>query len=46
MVNLGEEAIRAPFLLAAEEEADNMAVASTSVAGGALGPDDHSFRSP
>ena len=32
MVNLGEEAIRAPFSLAAEEEADNMAVASTSVA--------------
>jgi hypothetical protein len=31
-VNLGEEAIRAPFSLAAEEEADNMAVASTSVA--------------
>ena len=32
MVNLGEAAIRAPFLLAAEEEADIMAVASTSVA--------------
>ena len=32
MVNLGEETIRAPFSLAAEEEADNMAVASTSVA--------------
>ena len=32
MVNLGEEAIRAPFSLAAEEEADNMAVALTSVA--------------
>ena len=32
MVNLGEEAIRAPFSLAAEEEADIMAVASTSVA--------------
>ena len=32
MVNLGEEAIRAPFLFAAEEEADIMAVASTSVA--------------
>ncbi len=31
-MNLGEEAICAPFLLAAEEEADNMAVASTSVA--------------
>ena len=32
MVNLGEAAICAPFLLAAEEEADIMAVASTSVA--------------
>jgi hypothetical protein len=32
MMNLGEEAIRALFLLAAEEEADIMAVASTSVA--------------
>lgn len=32
MVNLGEAAIRAPFLLAAEEEVDIMAVASTSVA--------------
>ena len=32
MVNLGEEAIRAPFSLAAEEEADIMAVALTSVA--------------
>jgi hypothetical protein len=32
MVNLGEEAIRAPFSLAAEEEADNMVVALTSVA--------------
>ena len=32
MVNLGEEAIRAPFSLAAEEEADIRAVASTSVA--------------
>ena len=32
MVNLGEAAIRAPLLLAAEEEVDIMAVASTSVA--------------
>jgi hypothetical protein len=32
MVNLGEEAIRAPFLLAAEEETDIMTMASTSVA--------------
>jgi hypothetical protein len=32
MVNLGEAAIRTPFSLAAEEEADIMAVASTSVA--------------
>ncbi len=32
MVNLGDEAIRALFLLAAEEEADVMAVASTLVA--------------
>ena len=31
MVNLREEAIRAPFLLTAEEEADIRAVASTSV---------------
>ena len=31
MVNLGEAAIRAPFLLAAEEEADIMAVDLTSV---------------
>jgi hypothetical protein len=31
MVNLGEAAICAPFLLAAEEEADIMAVALTSV---------------
>ena len=32
MANLGEEAIRAPFSLTAEEEADNMGVALTSVA--------------
>ncbi len=32
MVNLGEEAIHSPFSLDAEEEADIMAVASTSVA--------------